>query len=343
MNRTKDVMTQDGAGKFQITGEVVAAVALDTETVHRQRRPRGQIASKIFEIALYGACALFVLVMIGLVTQLLAGSWLSIRTFGFSFLWTSEWNPVTSKFGALPFIYGSVVSSGIALLLASVVGISAGVFLGEFAPSFISVPLGFVIELLAAVPSVVYGLWGLFVLAPLVSNIIEPGLEKTLGFLPIFSGTIYGVGMLPAALILALMIVPTIAAITRDLVSGVSMPMREASLALGATRWESLRQVIFPLIRSGVMGACVLALGRALGETIATTMVIGNRPAISASLFAPGYTIASVIANEFTEATTDVYLSALIELGLILLVVSIIVNAVGRLLIQLVEQQSGVK
>lgn len=333
-------MAQDRTGAWRIESE--AAVVAPEINPARRRRPRGQISSRLFDIALYGACALFILIMVGLVIQLMWGSRLSIRTFGLSFLWTSEWNPVTSKFGALPFIYGSVVSSGIALLLAAIVGISAGVFLAEFAPSFISVPLGFVIELLAAVPSVVYGLWGLFVLAPLVSNIIEPALEKTLGFLPIFSGTIYGVGMLPAALILALMVVPTIAAITRDLVSGASMQLREAALALGATRWESLRKVVFPLIRSGVMGACVLALGRALGETIATTMVIGNRPAISASLFAPGYTIASVIANEFTEATTDVYLSALIELGLILLVVSIIVNAVGRLLIQIVES-SGEK
>ncbi len=268
------------------------------------------------------------------------GSRLSLGTFGLGFLWSSAWNPVTGQFGALPFIYGTVVSSGIALLLAAGVGILAGVYLAEFAPRRLSTVLSLLIELLAAVPSVVYGLWGLFVLAPLVTSWIGPALQDALGFLPIFQGTIYGVNMLTASLILALMIVPTITAITRDLVAAVPRRTSEASLALGSTRWEAVYRVILPIVRPGIFGACMLALGRALGETIATTMVIGNRPAISASLFAPGYTVASVIANEFTEATTNLYLSALIELGLILFVVSVIINGAGRLMLQLLLRKS---
>ena len=267
--------------------------------------------------------------------ELVRGSALSLRTFGLGFLWGSQWNPVTGRFGALPFIYGTVVSSAIALLLAGFAGILAGVFLAEFAPRRLSTVLGFVIELLAAVPSVVYGLWGLFVLAPFVTNWIGPALQDVLGFLPIFQGTIYGVNMLIAGIILGLMIVPTITAITRDLVVAMPMRYREASIALGATRWEAVSKVILPALRPGIFGACMLALGRALGETIATTMVIGNRPAISVSLFAPGYTVASVIANEFTEATTNLYLSALIELGLLLFFVSVIINGAGRLLLRL--------
>ncbi|MGH8324907.1 MAG: phosphate ABC transporter permease subunit PstC, partial [Steroidobacteraceae bacterium] len=243
------------------------------------------------------------------------------------------WDPVASKFGALPFIYGTIVSSTIAIVMAGLVGVFAAIYLAEFSPDWISTPLGFLIELLAAVPSVVYGLWGLFVLAPIVRSVLGPFLERWLGFLPFFTGTIYGVGMLAAVLILALMIVPTVTAISRDVIAAVPRMQREAMLALGASRWEVVRRVVLPSARSGIFGACVLALGRAIGETIATTMVIGNRPVISASLFAPGYTLASVIANEFTEATTTVYLSALLELGLLLFLVSVIVNGLARLLL----------
>jgi phosphate transport system permease protein len=302
----------------------------------RQPMPRKPdwLASKVFVASLYGSCALFLLLMAGLVEELVRGSMLSLQTFGIGFLWGTQWDPVTSKFGASPFIYGTLVSSAVALLLAGFAGVLAGVFLAEFAPRRLSMGLAMLIELLAAVPSVVYGLWGLFVLAPFVTNWIAPALQNTLGFLPLFQGTIYGVNMLVAGLILALMIVPTIIAVTRDLVVAMPMRYREASIALGATRWEAVSKVILPALRPGIFGACMLALGRALGETIATTMVIGNRPAISASLFAPGYTMASVIANEFTEATTNVYISALMELGLLLLVVSVIVNGAGRLLLR---------
>jgi phosphate transport system permease protein len=282
---------------------------------------------------MYTACGIFLALVVGLFLELLLNSLPSLRTFGLGFLWSSSWDPVTSKFGALPFVYGTVVSSMLAIALAAVVGVFAAVYLAEFSPGWLGGGLGFLIELLAAVPSVVYGLWGLFVLAPMIRNVLGPFLQHWLGFLPIFAGPIYGVGMLAAVLILALMIVPTVAAISRDVIAAVPRMQREAMLALGAGRWEVVRRVVLPGARSGIFGACVLALGRAMGETIATTMVIGNRPAVAASLFAPGYTLSSVIANEFTEATTTVYLSALLELGLLLFVVSMIINGLARLLL----------
>jgi phosphate transport system permease protein len=297
--------------------EVIAAVARD----------------KVFMAVVIGAVAIFAFLVLGLLVELIHGSWESLLTFGFSFLWTSEWNPVTNKFGALPMIYGTIVSSGIAILLAGSVGIFAAVYLAEFAPRSIAGPLSFMIELLAAVPSVVYGLWGLFVLAPLVRTLLGPVIQSHLGFLPIFAGPIYGVGLLTAGLILSLMIIPTVTAISRDVIAAVSRDQREASMSLGATRWETMWRVVLPAARSGIFGACVLALGRALGETIAATMVIGNRPEIVASLFAPSYTLASVIANEFTEATSSLYISALVELGLLLFAVSFIVNGLARLLL----------
>ena len=223
------------------------------------------------------------------------------------------------------------------------IGILGAAFLAEFAPGYIATPLGFLIELLAAVPSVVYGLWGLFRLAPIMQHYIEPALQGHLGFLPIFTGPGYGVGLLTAALILTIMIVPTVTALSRDLLHAVPSELRESMLALGATRWESFKMVVLPFARSGIFGACILALGRALGETIATTMVIGNRPAISVSFIAPSYTLSSVIANEFTEATTSVYLSALIELGLVLFVISVVINSLARLLMRTVFGAAGRK
>ena len=301
-------------------------------------RPRGgsSIVARCFPLIVGCGTGIFVLLIAGLFVELFLNSLPSIRQFGLSFLWTSEWNPVTEQFGALPFIFGTVVSSFIALALAAGVGISAAAFLAEFAPHYIATPLSFVIELLAAVPSVVYGLWGLFCFAPIMQHYIEPALQRYLGFVPLFSGPGYGVGLLTAALILAIMIVPTITALSRDLIQAVPSELRESMLALGATRWESFKQVVLPCARAGIFGACILALGRALGETIATTMVIGNRPAISASLFAPSYTLSSVIANEFTEATTSVYLSALIELGLVLFVISVLVNSLARVFMRTV-------
>lgn len=297
-------------------------------------------ADRGFAAVVYGGSILFAVLIVGLFAELVLGSWPSIVAFGPSFIWKSNWNPITSNFGALPMIYGTVVTSFIAIALAAFVGIMAAVFLADFAPRWLSTPLSFLIELLAAVPSVVYGLWGLFVLAPFVRTAIGPALQKTLGWMPLFSGPIYGVGLLTAGIVLALMIVPTVTAISRDVIAAIPRDLREASMALGSTKWETATRVVLPAARIGIFGACVLALGRALGETIAVTMVIGNRPEISASLFAPSYTLASVIANEFTEATTSVYISALIELGLILFVVSIVVNALARLMIWSVRGSS---
>ena len=282
--------------------------------------------------AVYGSCVVFAVVVAGIFIQLVNGSKLALATFGLSFLWTSRWNPVTEQFGALPLIYGTVVSSTIAIFIAGGVGIFAAAYLADFAPRSLAKPLSFMIELLAAVPSVVFGLWGLFVLAPIMRNHVDPFLQSTLGFLPIFQGTIFGTSLLTAGIILAIMIVPTVTAISRDVIEAIPVALREGSASLGATRWETMQHVVLPAARAGIFGACILALGRALGETIAATMVIGNKPAIAASLFAPAYSLPSVIANEFTEATTDLYLNALIELGLVLFVVSVIMNGVARLL-----------
>jgi phosphate transport system permease protein len=290
-------------------------------------------ADRGFAAVVYGGSILFALLIIGLFVELVLGSWPSIVAFGPSFIWKTSWDPVTSKFGALPMIFGTVMTSLIAIVLAAFIGIMAAVFLADFAPRWLGQPLSFLIELLAAVPSVVYGLWGLFVLAPFMRTTIGPALQHVLGWMPLFSGPIYGVGLLTGGIILALMIVPTVTAISRDVLVAIPRDLREASMALGSTKWETAIRVVLPAARVGVFGACVLALGRALGETIAVTMVIGNRPEISTSLFAPSYTLASVIANEFTEATTSIYTSALIELGLILFLVSMAVNALARFMI----------
>jgi phosphate transport system permease protein len=297
-------------------------------------------ADRIFLGALWTAVALFAAIMAGLIVQLVHGSWPSLMAFGFRFLTSSTWNPVTGQFGALPMIYGTVVSSFIAIVFAAVLGIASATFLAEFAPRQIATPLASLIELLAAVPSVVYGLWGLFVLVPIFRAYIDPFLEAHLGFIPLFSGPIYGVGMLTAGSILAIMILPTVSAISRDVIAAVGRDQREAGMSLGSTKWETTWRIVLPAARSGIFGACILALGRAIGETIATTMVIGNKSTIAASLFSPGYTLSSVIANEFTEATTDVYISSLIELGLLLFVLSFIVNGFARLLVNSVFRQA---
>jgi phosphate transport system permease protein len=290
-------------------------------------------ADRGFAAVVYAGSILFALLIVGLFVELVLGSWPSIAKFGPGFIFNSSWDPIHSKFGALPMIFGTVMTSLIAIVLAAFIGIMAAVFLADFAPRWLGQPLSFLIELLAAVPSVVYGLWGLFVLAPFMRTTIGPVLQHALGWMPLFSGPIVGVGLLTAGIILALMIVPTVTAISRDVIAAIPRDLREASMALGSTKWETATRVVLPAARVGIFGACVLALGRALGETIAVTMVIGNRPEISASLFAPSYTLASVIANEFTEATTSIYISALIELGLILFLVSIVVNALARLMI----------
>lgn len=273
------------------------------------------------------------LVTILLVYELYLNSVLSRHQFGWSFLITRTWDPVFEQFGALPFIYGTVVTSAVALLIAIPLGVGAAIFLSELAPPRISDALTFVIELLAAVPSVIYGLLGIFIVVPLMRRGVEPFLQTELGFLPLFQGHIYGVSFLTAGVVLAIMVLPFITSISREILLAVPVEQREGALAVGATQWETTWKVVVPYARAGILGSVFLALARALGETMAVTMVIGNDPKISASVFAPGYSIAAVIANEFAEATGDLYRHALIELGLVLFALTFIINAVGGLLV----------
>lgn len=284
--------------------------------------------------ALVLGCAVSLLVVCAAIAITMAvGAWPAITRFGFGFVVGQDWNPVSGRFGALPFVFGTVVSAVLALMIGGPLGIGAAIALSELLRGPARGVLSALVELLAAIPSVVYGLWGIFVLAPVLRSIVEPALRRSLGFIPLFNGPPYGVGMLAAGLILTVMILPTITAVSRDVLLAVPRSQREGMLALGATRWEAIWWVVLPGARSGILGGIVLGLGRALGETMAVTMVIGNRPGISASLFAPSYTMASVIANEFAEATSDLHLAALLEIGLLLLGVAIIVNAAARLLI----------
>ncbi len=278
------------------------------------------------------ACGILALVAL-MVIKMAAGSMPAIQRFGLGFLWGTTWDPVAREFGALPFIFGTVVSSSIALLVGGPIGLGAAIYLSELAPDWLRNPVSFLVELLAAIPSVVYGLWGVFVMAPWLRSALEPLLSRSLGFLPLFQGPSYGIGMLAGGLILAIMILPTITAVSRDVMRAVPRAQREGMLALGATHWEVIWGAVIPYARSGILGSVILGLGRALGETMAVTMVIGNRPDISASLFAPSYTMASVIANEFSEATYNLYLSVLIEIGLALFGVTLLLNALARLLV----------
>jgi phosphate transport system permease protein len=279
--------------------------------------------------------AFMVVVLIVLVGwELYVGSRQSIAKFGASFLWSSDWDPVNDIYGALPFIFGTLVSSLVALVIAVPLGVATALFLTELAPLRVRQPIVMAIEMLAAVPSVIFGLWGIFVLIPWLRDHLFVWLKHTLGFLPLFQGPIYGVSMLAAGIIIAIMILPIVTSISREILRSVPNLQREAAYALGATRWEVLKIAVLSYARRGLFGASILGLGRALGETMAVTMVIGNRPQISASLFAPGYTLASVVANEFAEATTDLYLSSLFELGLVLLAVTILVNIAAQLILK---------
>ena len=254
------------------------------------------------------------------------------------FLLSSDWDPVQEKFGALPFIYGTLVTSAVALVIALPVSVGLALFLSEMGPRRLRAPVAYAIEVLAAIPSVIYGLWGLFVLVPWLRTSVEPFLQRTLGFLPIFKGPAIGLGYLAAGVILALMILPTIASVTIEVLKTVPPALKEGALALGATRWESIRISVLPYARPGIIGASLLGLGRALGETMAVTMVIGNSPEISASLFAPGYSLPAVIANEFAEATGDVHIGALAALGLVLFGLTLLLNAVAQILISAVAR-----
>ena len=284
-----------------------------------------------------------VLVTILLVYELWIGSALPRHKFGFHFFVTSVWDPIFDQFGALPFIYGTLVTAGVALFLAVPLGIGAAIFLAELAPATVSDTLEFFIDLLAAVPSVIYGLLGVFIVIPMMREYIQPALKKSLGFLPLFQGPAYGVGFLTAGIVLAIMVIPYIISVSREVLLSVPRDQREAALGLGSTRWESTWKVVVPFARTGIMGSIFLALARALGETMAVTMVVGNTPTISASLVSPGYSISAVIA-EFTEATGYLYLQSLIELGLVLFLLTFILNGLARLLIVATSQRgSGIQ
>jgi phosphate transport system permease protein len=274
-----------------------------------------------------------------LVYRLWVDSSMARHLFGWKFFFTSTWDPVAGDFGALPFIYGTVVTSALALLIAVPLGLGAAIFLAELAPRRISDSLAFMIDLLAAVPSVIYGLLGIFILVPLMRSVIAPALRSTLGFIPLFQGPSYGVGILTAGLVLAIMVVPFIISVSREVLLSVPADVREAALSLGATRWEATWKVVVPFARTGIFGSVFLALARALGETMAVTMVIGNDPRIAASLFAPGYSIAAVIANEFSEAVGNLYVQSLIELGLVLFLITFILNGLARILIVSTQQK----
>jgi len=292
----------------------------------------GAIGDKIFRTILLIAASSILLIVAGIFVMMVQNSMPTLERFGIGFLFGGEWKPAQEEFGALPFIYGTVVSSLLALLMSVPISIGVAIFLVEQAPKRVARPIAFMVELLAAIPSVVYGLWGIFVLAPFIRNYLGPVLQDYLGFIPLFQGRVTGMGMLTGGIILALMITPIITAVVRDVLEAVPTTQREAALALGATKWETT-SIVLGNAASGIAGAVVLGLGRAIGETMAVTMVIGNSPQISASLFEPANTIASLLAANFAEATDRTYMSALIEIGLILFLVTFVVNGFAKLLI----------
>ena len=290
------------------------------------------LGDRIFKATTMIFASAIALLVILIIINMAINAQLPWAKFGVSFLSRSVWDPVAEEFGALPFIYGTAVSSLLALLIAVPVSVGVAIFLVETSPRALSNPILFLTQLLAAIPSVVYGMWGIFVLAPFLRGHIYPRLQSACGFLPLFQGTQNGLGMLTAAIILSIMIVPIITAVSTDVLRAVPGTQREAALALGATKWEAAR-IMLANARSGILGAVIIGLGRAVGETMAVTMLIGNRAQITSSLFAPANTIASAIANEFTEATSEIYLQALIELGLVLFIVTFIINALARLIV----------
>jgi len=304
------------------------------------KRGSGSLADNSFAaVMLACACSIFAIVLF-IFGILVLHSRPSLVEFGWKFFTRQAWDPVSGDFGALPFIYGTLATSLLALCMAVPLALGVAVFLTELCPRPLRAPISFLTELLAAIPSVVYGLWAVFVLVPLMREVIGPFLVKTLGWTGLFSGANFGVGLLTASMILAIMILPIISSLTRDIMNAVPNSQREAVLALGATRWEMIRIGVLRNSRIGIVGAIMLGLGRALGETMAVTMVIGNHPNIAKSLFAPANTLASVIAGEFSEATSDIYLSALIEIGLVLFLVTIVVNAIARLMVWAVTRNA---
>jgi phosphate transport system permease protein len=328
-----DVALQ-GQGVF--TGEVVE---------RRRTLAKLRISDRAFHGLTRGAAILVLLILGGVIIALMHGSWLALSTFGFDFLVTQSWNPVTEKFGALAPIYGTLVTSFIAMLIAVPLGLLIAIFLTELCPMWLRRPIGIAVELLAGIPSIIYGIWGLFVFAPFLQSYVQPALIAAFGNVPVlstlFAGPPYGIGVLTAGLILAIMVLPFITSITRDVFESVPPVLKEAAYGLGCTTWEVSRRVVLPYARVGVIGGVMLGLGRALGETMAVTFIIGNAHKVSASIIAPGTTISATIANEFTEAVGDIYTSSLIALGLILFVITFIVLALARFMLARVERKLG--
>ena len=320
--------------KFQPASDVSSPEDQAAEVSRRKTAlTSSPFADAAFRYLMLG-CALSVLAIVVLIVrELIIRSTLSLHAFGLKFFFRQAWDPVNGDFGALPFIYGTLVSSFLALLLAVPLSVGVATFTTELCPRKLRSLLSYMVELLAAIPSVIYGLWGIFVLVPILRLYVEPFLAKYFGWTGLFGGPQFGLGMLGAGVILAIMIIPVITSITREVMSAVPTAQREGVLAIGATRWEMIRVGVLRNARTGIMGAIILGLGRALGETMAVTMLIGNRPEIAKSLFAPGYTLASVIANEFSEAADDLYLSALVEIGLALFVITLLVNVVAQLMV----------
>lgn len=309
------------------------AIGEHLRVVPRRSSRASRIADFSFQGLVWFAAASVLAIVAFILMELIKGSSLSHHQFGWKFFTGSDWDPVAGNFGSVPFIYGTLVSSLVSLIIAVPLSLGVAIFITEMCPRSLRGILSYLTELLAAIPSVIYGLWAIFVLIPLLGKYVQPMLAKTLGWTGLFTGPMYGGGMLTAGIILAIMIVPIISSISREVLTAVPHQQREAALALGATRWEMIRVGVLRNARAGIFGAIILGLGRALGETMAVTMVIGNRPEITKSLFAPAYTMASVIANEFNEATDDLYVSALIEIGLALFIVTIIVNILAQFLI----------
>ncbi|KAG0505886.1 MAG: Phosphate transport system permease protein PstC [Candidatus Udaeobacter sp.] len=322
---------------------LAASVPITESPAQQRMAPPSRFGDRAFEwLTLAMASAVVVLVIL-IGWELWVGSSLAIKKFGFHFLATSTWDPVAEQFGALPFIYGTLVSSAIALIIAVPLGIATAAYLTELAPLWIRQPLTSLIEMLAAIPSVILGLWGVFVMVPWLRDYPFPFLKHYFGWIPLFTGPIYGPCMFAGGIIIAIMILPIITSVSREILRSVPDLQREAAYALGATRWEATRIAVLSYAKKGLFGAVILGLGRALGETLAVTMVIGNTPQIVASLFKPGYTLASVLANEFTEATTDTYLGALFEIGLVLFGITILVNLLAQLLLRTIATTSSTR
>lgn len=307
------------------------------------RHTSARVGDPLFKGLCYFFAIAVIVLMALIFAVLLKESWLSIKTFGLGFFYSTAWNPVRSDFGALPAIYGTVVSSLIAIIIALPVSIGIAIFLTEMAPKGLKGPIGVSIELLASIPSIIYGMWGLFVFAPILSDYVEPAMLKYLSFIPIFRGAPMGIGMLPAGFILAIMIIPFISSVCRDVFRMVPPMLKESGYGVGATRWEVIRRIVIPFAKSGIVGAVILGLGRALGETMAVTFVIGNAHDISIRLFEPATSISASLANEFTEAVEDLYLSSLVELGLILFIITFVVLGLAKLMIARFAREGGAR